>query len=71
MRMSTLFGQNTSNFSKIMVSPHGQGGVCYCGHFVDKGEGVNFSRFSAAVLYGRPKDECTIHRAKLNLKMKT
>jgi len=29
-------------------------GLSQCGHFLDKGEGVNFSRFCTDVLYGRP-----------------
>jgi len=28
-------------------------GLSQCGHFSDRGEGVNFSRFCADVLYGR------------------
>jgi len=34
MRMSSLFGK-TSNFSKFMVGPHGQGGraLSQCGNF--------------------------------------
>jgi len=40
-----------------MVCSHGQGvgGVSQCGHFAE--EVVNFSRFSADVLYGRPLTE--------------
>jgi len=36
-------------FFKFMVCPHGQAsrGLSQCGHFADKGEGVNFSRFCA------------------------
>jgi len=36
-----------------MVCPHGQGGLSQCRHFAAKGEGVNFSRFLADVLYRR------------------
>jgi len=45
--------QKTSDFSKFMVCPCGQGGLSQCGHFADK-RGVNFSRFCADVFYGRP-----------------
>jgi len=56
MRTSALFGAKTPDFSKFMVCSHGQGErwLSQCGHFSDKGERVNFSRFSADVLYGRP-----------------
>jgi len=37
-----------------MVCPHGQGGLSQCGHFADKGGGINFLRFCADVFYGRP-----------------
>jgi len=30
--------QKTSNFSKFMVSPHGQGGLSQCGHIRTRGE---------------------------------
>jgi len=50
--------QKTSDFSKFMVCPHGQGegegGLSQCVHFSDKEGGVNFSRFCADVFYGRP-----------------
>jgi len=36
-----------------MAFPHGQGELTSCGRFADKGEGVNFSRICADVLYGR------------------
>jgi len=51
VRMSALFGAKTSDFSKFMVCPNGQGGrrLSQYKHFVDKG-GVNFSRFCADVL---------------------
>jgi len=29
--------QKTLDFSKILVYPHGQGGLSPCGHFTDKG----------------------------------
>jgi len=48
-----FFAQKTSDFSKFMVCQNGQGGkglLSQCKHFVDKGEGVNFSRFCADVL---------------------
>jgi len=32
----------------------GGGRLSKCGHFANKGEGVNFSRFCADVIYGRP-----------------
>jgi len=41
MRTYALFGAKTSDFSKVMVCAHGQGGV-------------NFSRYCADALYGRP-----------------
>jgi len=54
MRTSAFLVQKTSDFSKCMVCPHGQGGLRQCKHFSDKGDGrFNFSRFSAGVLYGR------------------
>jgi len=43
--------QNTSDFSKLMVCPHGQWRLSQCGNFSDNGS--NFSRFCADVLYGR------------------
>jgi len=51
-----FLAQKTSEFSKFMVCQHGQGGrgLSQCEHFSDKGEGVNFSRFCADVLYERP-----------------
>jgi len=47
MRTSALFGAKISDFSKFMVSPHGQKGreLSQCGHFVDKGEGPIFCDF--------------------------
>jgi len=41
--------QKTSDFSKFMVCPNGQGGLSQCG----QGR-INFSQFYADVLYGRP-----------------
>jgi len=38
MRTSTLFGAKTSDFSKFMVCPHGQGRVEPLRTFCDKGE---------------------------------
>jgi len=46
MRMSALFGAKTSDFSKFLICPHGQG------------KGVNFSRFCANVFYGRSLTIC-------------
>jgi len=31
-----------------------KGELSQCGHFADKGGGVNFSRFCADIVYGRP-----------------
>jgi len=46
--------QKTSNFLKFMVCTHDKGeGLSQCGHFSDKREGVNFSRFCVDVFYGR------------------
>jgi len=42
VRMSALFGaKKSSDFSKFMVCPNGQGGgeLNQCGHFVDKERG--------------------------------
>jgi len=39
--------QKTSDFSKFMVCPHGQGQLSQLGHFSGKEEEVNFSRFFA------------------------
>jgi len=46
MRTSILFGAKTSDFSKFMVCPHGQGmrGLNQCGL---RERGINFSRFCA------------------------
>jgi len=46
MRTSALFGAKISDFLKFVMCPHGQGerGLSQCGHFVDKGEGVNILR---------------------------
>jgi len=38
MRKSALFGAKTSDFSKFILCPHGQGGWSQCGHFADKGK---------------------------------
>jgi len=61
MRTSTLFSKKTSDFSKFIVSPYGQGGW-RLHYFVQKTldftdilrtrGGVNFSRFCTDVLYG-------------------
>jgi len=42
MRTSARFGTKTSDFSKFMVCPHGQGGLSQCGHFSDKRGGGQF-----------------------------
>jgi len=54
MQTFAFFGETNSNFLKFMVCPHGQEvrGLSQCGHFADKEEGVNFSRFCANVFYG-------------------
>jgi len=48
------FGAKTPEFPEFMVCPHGQGGVQ---PVRTRGEGVNFSRFCANVLYGWPLRE--------------
>jgi len=47
----TFWCKNVAIF-EIYVCPHGQGGLSQCGHFVDKEEEVNFSRFCEDALYG-------------------
>jgi len=57
MRTSALFGAKDSGFFEIyIVSARtiGGEGLSLCGHFADKGERVNFSRFCADFFYGRP-----------------
>jgi len=57
MRTSSLFCAKNFGFFKIYcVSARirGEKGLNQCGHFSDKREGVNFSRFCADVFYGRP-----------------
>jgi len=56
IRASALFGAKNTEFFEIYgVSAWTRGrGLNQCGHFSDKGEGVNFSRFCADVFYGRP-----------------
>jgi len=62
MRTFALFGAKHFGIFEIYgVSKHtrtcgGEGGkrLSHCGHFAHKGEGVNFSRFCADVLHGRP-----------------
>jgi len=50
--------QKTLDFAKFMVCPQSAWKkgeeLIQCGNFADKGVGVNFSRFCADVLYGRP-----------------
>jgi len=46
MRTSTLFGAKNFRFFEICgVSARTRGDLSKCGHFADKGGGVNFSRF--------------------------
>jgi len=42
MRTTALFGAKTSDFSKLIVRPHGQEGrgLSQCGHFADKGGSI-------------------------------
>jgi len=50
MWTSTIFGAKTSEFSKFMVCPHGQGGesgLSQCRNFANKE--VNFSRYCTDV----------------------
>jgi len=55
MRTSALFDAKTSDFSKFVICPYGQGGLSQCEHFADKGgEGISISRFSADVFDRRP-----------------
>jgi len=56
MWTSALFGEKTSNFSKFMVCPHGQGELRQCEFFEQRGrEGESiFLRFYADDLYGQP-----------------
>jgi len=52
MRTSALFGAKTSDVSNLCMSVLQEG--CACEDiFSDKGRGVNFSRFSTDVFYGR------------------
>jgi len=59
MRTSALLVQKTSDFSNFIVCPHkqwrgvGGWGMSHCGTFFGQ-QGVNFLRFCADVLYGRP-----------------
>jgi len=50
MRTSALFAQKTSDFSKFIVCPHGQGGLSQYGHFTNK-EG-QFVAILSGRLYG-------------------
>jgi len=57
VRTSALFGAKNSEFFEIyMVCPHGQGvgGRASADILRTREEGVNFSRFCADALYGRP-----------------
>jgi len=52
-----LFGAKNFGFFEIYIvsaRTRGEGDLSQCGHFAKKGGGVNFSRFCADVLYGRP-----------------
>jgi len=45
MWTSALFGAKTLDFSKFMVCPFEQRRSSHCGHFSDKGGGVQFLDF--------------------------
>jgi len=49
MRTSALLGAKTSDFSKFMVCPHGQGGIETVRTFCGQGGGDQFF----VILYGR------------------
>jgi len=52
MRKSALLDAKNLEFFEI----YGMSAkLSQCGHFADKGEEVNFSRFCADVFYGSPK----------------
>jgi len=54
-RKSALFGAKNFDFRKLWCIRTDNGrGLNQCGHFVDKGERVNFSRICVDVFYGRP-----------------
>jgi len=48
------FWAKTSNFSKFMVRPHGQGSLSQCEHIADKGRSQFFAIFFG-VFYGWPQ----------------
>jgi len=56
MWTSALFGAKNIGFFEIygVSCPNGQGGLASTNILRTKGEGVNFLRFCADVLYGRP-----------------
>jgi len=51
MWMSELFGAKNIEFLKINVVSAGWRRLSQCGHFLDKGVGVNFTRFCATSLW--------------------
>jgi len=58
VRMFALFGAKKLLIFRNLCVYARTRGLSQCGHFVDKGkggEGVNFSRFCADVLYVRPR----------------
>jgi len=57
MRTNSLFGaKKLCGLFEIHGVPHGKEGrgLNQCWHFVEKGEGVNFSRFCTVVFHGQP-----------------
>jgi len=56
MRTSAIFGAKYLRiFRNLWCVRTDKGrGFSKCGHFEDKGKGINFSRFCADVFYGRP-----------------
>jgi len=56
MQTSALFGAKSFKFFEIygVSAQPRERAVKQCRHFADKGKGVNFSRFFADVVYGRP-----------------
>jgi len=60
MQTSALFSAKTSDFSKFMVCPHGQGGggLSQCGHFSDKERRSIFRDFVRASFTDGPYVHC-------------
>jgi len=55
-----FLAQKTSNFSELMVCPHGQGELSQCGHFADTGS--IFRDFVGTFFMDRPyKQKCLNH----------